>query len=184
MFRLVCYKAKNYALYDGERVTIRGSALRSRGIEPYLRRLTTALIHNLLGAGGETPAQLVEHYRTAIEARSLPVKELAKSENLGQSPEAYLQMIEAGGKPRRAAAEAALQMRNRPRMGERVAYYILQKRPGENADWQRARPLEQFDAATAPYEPHYYLEKLNDWITRYGAFISVKPTGVQEELGL
>jgi DNA polymerase I len=181
---MFCYKAKNYALYDGERVTIRGSALRSRGIEPYLRRLTTALIHNLLGAGGETPAQLVEQYRSAIEARTLPVKELAKSENLGQSPEAYLAMIAAGGKPRRAAAEAALQMRNRPRMGERVTYYILQKRPGENADWQRARPLEQFDPVNAPYDPHYYLEKLNDWITRYGPFISVKPTGVQEELHL
>lgn len=181
---MFCYKAKNYALYDGERVTIRGSALRSRGIEPFLRRLSDALIHNLLGAGGETPAQLVEHYRTAIGNRTLPVKELAKSENLGQSPEAYASMVEAGGKPRRAAAEAALQMRNRPRMGERVAYYIVPKRQGENADWQRAKAVELFDAETAPYDPHYYLEKLNDWIVRYGSFISVKPTGVQEELHL
>jgi len=181
---MFCYKAKNYALFDGEKVTIRGSALRSRGIEPYLRRLTTALIHNLLGAGGETPAQLVEHYRTAIENRTLPVRELGKSENLGQSPEAYTAMVEAGGKPRRAAAEAALQMPNPPRMGERVTYYILQKRTGENADWQRARPLGLFDAETAPYDPHYYLDKLNDWITRYGAFISVRPSGVQEEFGV
>jgi DNA polymerase I len=33
-----CYKAKNYALYDGRKITIRGSALRSRGIEPFLKR--------------------------------------------------------------------------------------------------------------------------------------------------
>lgn len=181
---MFCYKAKNYALYDGTRVTIRGSALRSRGMEPFLRRLTTALIHNLLGAGGETPAQLVEHYRAAIGDRTLPVKELAKSENLGQSPDAYVAMVEAGGKPRRASAEAALQMRNKPRMGERVAYYILPKKPGESADWQRARALELFDPESAPYDPHYYLEKLNDWVARYGPFISVKPTGVQEELNL
>jgi DNA polymerase elongation subunit (family B) len=181
---MFCYKAKNYALYDGERVTIRGSALRSRGIEPFLRRLSNSLIHNLLGAGGETPAQLVEHDRTEIENRTLPVKELAKSENLGQSPEAYASMVEAGGKPRRASGEVALQMRNRPRMGERVAYYIAPKRPGENADWQRAKALEFFDPETAPYDPHYYLDKLNDWIVRYGSFISVRPTGVQEELGL
>lgn len=181
---MFCYKAKNYALFDGENVTIRGSALRSRGIEPYLRRLTSALIHNLLDAGGESAARLVDHYRAAIESRSLPVRELAKSENLGQSPEAYLAMVAEGGKPRRAAAEAALQMPNRPRMGERVAYYILQKRAGENADWQRARPLELFDGESAPYDPHYYLEKLNDWVTRYGGFISLRPSGVQEELPL
>lgn len=181
---MFCYKAKNYALYDGEKVTIRGSALRSRGIEPYLRRLTSALIHNLLGAGGETAGRLVEHYRTAIEGRSLPVRELAKSENLGQSPEAYSAMVAAGDKPRRAAAEAALQMPNRPRMGERVTYYIPQKRAAGNADWQRARPLELFDGGTAPYDTHYYLDKLNDWVTRYGAFISVRPSGVQEELPL
>ena len=181
---MFCYKAKNYALYDGERVTIRGSALRSRGIEPYLRRLTTALVHNLLGAGGETPAELVEHYRKAIESRSVPVKELAKSENLSQSPEVYRSFAEGGGKPRRAAPEAALQMRNPPRMGERVSYYILPKRPREGADWQRARPLELYDPETAPYDPNYYLDKLNDWIERYGSFISVKPTGMQEELSL
>jgi len=33
---MFCYKAKNYALYDGKKITLRGSALRSRGIEPYL----------------------------------------------------------------------------------------------------------------------------------------------------
>jgi len=37
---MFCYKMKNYALYDGKKVTLRGSALRSRGIEPYLKKLS------------------------------------------------------------------------------------------------------------------------------------------------
>ena len=46
---MFCYKAKNYALYDGKKITLKGSALRSRGIEPYLKKLSDRLIQYLLG---------------------------------------------------------------------------------------------------------------------------------------
>jgi DNA polymerase elongation subunit (family B) len=36
---MFCDQAKHSALYDGKKVIIRGSALRSRGIEPYLKKL-------------------------------------------------------------------------------------------------------------------------------------------------
>ncbi len=179
---MFCYKAKNYALYDGEKVTIRGSALRSRGIEPYLKRLGDQLIRHLLGAGAESPLALAEEYRRRIAARAAEVRELAKSENLGQSAEAYEKFVAGGGKPRRAAAEAALQLTPRPRLGDRVAYFIAPKQKGMTADWQRARPVELFNAATAPYDPDYYLAKLDDWLERYGPFLGHKPTPAQGEL--
>ncbi len=179
---MFCYKAKNYALHDGEKITIRGSALRSRGIEPYLKKLGDRLIAFLLGASSESPLALVEEYRERIAARSVDVRELAKSENLGQSAEAYERFVAGGGKPRRAAAEAALQLSPRPRMGDRVAYYIAPKQKGATADWQRARPVEHFNAATAPYDTGYYLAKLDDWLDRYGPFLGHKPLPAQGEL--
>jgi DNA polymerase, archaea type len=172
---MFCYKAKNYALLESGRIILRGSALRSRGIEPYLKKLTDSLIRFLLGASDESPAALVERYRAGLADRSLPVVEVAKSEILGMNPEAYERFIEGGGKPRRAAAEAALQMTPRPRMGERVTYYITQKQKGRTSDWQRARPLASHDPAAAPYEPEYYIDKLDDWLERYGKFIGVAP---------
>ncbi len=179
---MFCYKAKNYALYDGEKVTVRGSALRSRGIEPYLKKLGDQLIRHLLGAGAESPLALAEEYRRRIAARAAEVRELAKSENLGQSAEAYEKFVAGGGKPRRAAAEAALQLTPRPRLGDRVAYFIAPKQKGMTADWQRARPVEAFNPATAPYDPDYYLAKLDDWLERYGPFLGHKPTPAQGEL--
>ncbi len=180
---MFCYKAKNYALYDGEKVIIRGSALRSRGIEPYLKKLSDQLIRFLLGAGAESPVALIEDYRRRIATRTAEVRELAKSENLGQSTDAYEKFVAGGGKPRRAAAEAALQLAPRPRLGERVAYYIVPKLKGNGpADWQRARPVELFDAVKAPYDPDYYLEKLDDWLVRHGEHLGVKPTPAQGEL--
>lgn len=174
---MFCYKAKNYALYDGKKVTIRGSALRSRGIEPYLKKLGNQLIRFLVGASAESPLGMVEDYRAKLAARALPVTEVAKAEVLSMNPDAYQRFIEGGGKPRRASAEAALLMAKRPRMGERVAYYITAKEKGKTSDWQRARPVAMHDAITAPYDPVYYADKLDDWLERYGPFLGVAPQG-------
>jgi DNA polymerase elongation subunit (family B) len=172
---MFCYKAKNYALYDGKKIQLKGSALRSRGIEPYLKKLSDQMIRFLVGATTESPAGLIEDFRARLPGRGIPVSELAKSETLNQAPDAYERLIAEGGKPRRASAEVALQLTPRPRMGERVAYYITVKAKGKTSDWQRARALALYDAAVAPYDPDYYLEKLDDWIVRYGAFLGVKP---------
>ena len=179
---MFCYKAKNYALYDGLRIILRGSALRSRGIEPFLRQLTDRLIHHLLGAGGESPLPLLEDYRRRLAAREIKIEEIAKSEILGQNPASYAQFVAAGGKPRRAAAEVAQQINPAPRMGDRVSYYITPKSKGRSADWQRAQAVANYDPQRNPYDPAYYAKKLDDWLERYGAFLGVQPAKPQGEL--
>ncbi len=169
---MFCYKAKNYALLEGEKVIIRGSALRSRGVEPFLRDLTQKLIRFLLGLDDKDPAERANDVQAIIEAGDYPVERLAKSEILSQNPEAYRKKIEAGGKPRRASAEVALKLGESVRMGDRVSYFIAPKEKGQTADWQRALPLEHFDKESAPYDPRYYVKKLDDWRKRYAPFHS------------
>lgn len=181
---MFCYKAKNYALAAGGEITLRGSALRSRGIEPFLKRLGDQLIAYLLGVSADSPVAEIGRLRKAIAAREQPVADLAKAESLSQNPEAYQQWVAGGGKPRRAAAEVALQMNPRPRMGERVSYYIGAKARGQTSDWQRARPLAAHDPVSAPYDPVYYLGKIDDWLERYGRFLGIKPQGAQQEMSL
>ena len=181
---MFCYKAKNYALAAGGEITLRGSALRSRGIEPFLKRLSDQLIAYLLGVAADSPAAEIARLRENITARRQPVADLAKSETLGQNPAAYEQWIAGGGKPRRAAAEVALQMTPRPRMGERVSYYIGPKAKGQNSDWQRARPLAAHDPVAAPYAAEYYLVKIDDWVERYGRFLGIQPEAAQQEMTL
>lgn len=168
---MFCYGAKNYALYDGEKVTIRGSALRSRGIEPFLKELTNTLIHFLLGAGEESPLDLAERMRQEIRTGEMPVARLAKSEYLSQSPAAYQKKIEGGGKPRRASLEVALSLEPTPKMGDRVSYFVLPREKGQTTAWQRARALQQYDPITAPYDTKYYIKKIGDWEKRYGTFL-------------
>jgi DNA polymerase, archaea type len=179
---MFCYKAKNYALRDGAKIILRGSALRSRGIEPFLKQLTDRLIRYLLGAAEESPLALLEDYRKRITAREVAIAEIAKSEVLGQNPEAYEKFVAGGGKPRRAAAEVALQLNPRPRMGDRVSYYVTARAKGQTTDWQRARPAALHDPVRAPYDPDFYVKKLEDWLERYGSFLGVQPSKPQGEL--
>lgn len=180
---MFCYKAKNYALYDGTKITLRGSALRSRGTEPFLKKLTDQLIAFLLGASPQSPLGLLEDYRKKIAALAVPIEELAKGETLSQNLDAYERFIAEGGKPRRASAEAALKLSPRPRMGDRIAYYIAARNQNRASDWQRARALALYDPANAPYDADYYIEKLNDWLERYGTFLGVTPPPEHEVQG-
>ena len=182
---MFCYKAKNYALAaQTEEITLRGSALRSRGIEPLSEGedLSDHLIAYLLGTSSASPVTEVERLRQSITNRLHPVTDLAKSESLSQNPAAYEQWVAGGGKPRRAAAEVALQMNPRPRMGERISYYIGPKAKGQTSDWQRARPLAAYDAVNAPYAVDYYIVKIDDWLERYGRFLGIRPNTSQQEL--
>lgn len=71
-------------------------------------------------------------------------------------------------------------------MGERISYYMTPKGRGQTGDWQRVRPISLFDPATAPYDPIYYADKLDDWLRRYGTFLGIEPAkesgGVQGEM--
>ncbi|HEU5080441.1 MAG TPA: DNA polymerase domain-containing protein [Opitutaceae bacterium] len=177
---MFCYKAKNYVLYDGHKMIIRGSALRSRGIEPYLKKLSDHLMHFLVGASADSPVKEIEKLREEIRFGRLPVQQLAKTEVISQNPDAYEKWVAEGGKPRRASAEAALQQVPRPRMGDRVTYYVSAAM-NKTADWQRAKPIGAFDAVKAPYDREYYLNKLDEWVERYGPFLGIKPKVEQTE---
>jgi DNA polymerase elongation subunit (family B) len=180
---MFCYKAKNYALLEGGHIHLKGSSFRSRGMEPFLKRLTTHLVRWLLGAEKQPCQELVAEYRSRIASGTMDIGELARSEYLSMNPEAYRRKMEEGGKPRRASLEVALRMTPPPVMGSRVAYYILPKEKGQTSDWQRARPLSAYDSSSAPYAPEYYLAKLDDWEERYAAFLN-PDSPRQDELSL
>ena len=179
---MFCYGAKNYALYDGKKITIRGSALRSRGMEPFLKKLTTHLIRFLLELESVSPFELASELRSKIETRDVGILQLAKSEYISKSPDNYQKLIDAGGKPRRASLEVALQIKPRPRQGERVSYYIQPAEKGKKSDWQRARSIDAYDPEHHPYDPVYYTKKIDAWIKRYGPFIGADPEQDQKEL--
>ena len=138
---MLCYKAKNYALLDGDHVILKGSAFRNRATEPFLRKLTQTLIYDkLLGRDDEVPAA-IESMRGEISSGKADIYDLAKGEYISKSPAQYQSDVMSTGKGRRAAMEAALLMRPLPEVGDKVSYYITRGDGKKAPDWKRARPL-------------------------------------------
>lgn len=179
---MLCYKAKNYALYGDGKMITRGSALRSRGMEPFLRELTDFLLRSLLGIEAGSIAQRLRDVRNQIQQGTMPGGKLAKAEYLSMAPENYQNQVDTGKKNRRASLEAAMQMSPLPAMGDLVRYYISAGTSGKQPDWQKAVPLEKMDPETTPYDPQYYMKRLAEWEKRYTEFLPEDNS--QEELRL
>ncbi len=169
---MLCYKAKNYALVEDGKMRLKGSALRSRAMEPYLKDISNEILKIELGLSKEDLSKKLLDEKRRIESGEYPVERLAKSEYISLSPSAYEAEILRAGKGRRAAMEAACLMNPRPKSGDRVFYYIAKSSDGKKQpDWKRARPLEGCDLKSNPYDPDYYVGKLRDICERFSEVV-------------
>lgn len=180
---MFCYKAKNYALLDSQsgKISVKGSALKSRAMEPFLRMLTNDFVSIMLGAKKGDMKAIIADISEKIKSGTCDISLLAKSEYLTGSLANYLKEVQTNKKPKRAAYQAALMLVPLPHTGEKVSYYITESQKRQ-PDWKNARPVELYDAKNYPYSKSYYLDKLNDWIKRYSEFLGgLKPENCAPE---
>jgi DNA polymerase, archaea type len=155
------YKMKNYALLEDDgTVILKGAALKSRGLEPFLRDfLREWLTLTLHGRDEEIPA-LAARRRADIAERRLPVAAFAKTEMLTDSPATYQRKREAGGKSRQPAYEVALASGREFQAGDAVSYYVTGDK--KNAPVHaHARLAAAFDPRHRDENVPYYLAKLD-----------------------
>ena len=169
------YKKKNYALLDASgSVTIRGSGLRSRGIEKYLREFLAAMIRLLLEGRGEEVNQLYHGFNERLKQHRMDIALLAKTETLTESPENYQQKIKAKKRNRAAAYELALSSGRDFRAGDQVSYYVT------GTD-KKVRVFEncKFASSYDPVHPDenvaYYQAKLLELVKKFQEFLPASP---------
>jgi len=167
---MFCYKSKNYALLseNGE-IAITGAALKSRGVEPFIREYLKQFISFLLNEEFQKIHSLTEEYRKNIENSSIPLSKLAKSENLKESPENYSSKISSGKGRRSAAYELALKAQRSYRQGDQVSYYVIgtkKKLSVVDNSCLLADAPEERDENTA-----YYIAKLDDIYKKFAVFV-------------
>lgn len=155
------YKMKNYALLCGDgSLVIRGAALKSRGIEKYLRRFTEEMIRlKLQGRDSEIPA-LKESFESAIRDRKLPLPELAKTVTLQDSPATYAAKIGGKARGRDAAYELALKSGRDYAAGDQLSYYVTGSKKSVAAH-ENARLVSDADPAARDENVAYYIAKLD-----------------------
>ncbi|HEY4745402.1 MAG TPA: DNA polymerase domain-containing protein [Desulfuromonadaceae bacterium] len=173
---MFAYKTKNYALwgYDGAMV-IRGSSLRSRGMERYLREFMREAITLLLTAGGEGITQLHDRFVARLIARDFPVEWVARTETLGESPATYREKLRARKRNPSAAFEIALAAERAYRAGDQISYYV--SGAGKDAvAYEQCRPVSAFDPTRPDVNIPYYIEKLRNLKRRFDPFLPQEPT--------
>ena len=165
------YKMKNYVLLDARgALRVKGSSLRSRGIELYLRQWMEAMFQLVLtGRRAEVPA-LVKRWEEDFRHHRVPVRQFMRTETLQDSLAAYQEKLRDGQRNASAAYELALRSMRPYQPGDQISYYVAR-------DEFRAKVNEAAKLATSwdPEAPDentaYYLAKLRDLYDKFRPLI-------------
>jgi DNA polymerase I len=174
------YKAKNYALLDDfGSILIKGGALKSRGMEPYLRDYLETFLRMLLQGEPEKAAALRKELTAKIRQRELPIAALAKTEALQDSLASYARKITASSRNRSAAFELALKSGRNYQAGDRISYYIAGTSKKVIA-YENARLVSEWNPEARDENVEYYVSKLDELANKFEEHASRRP--VQAEL--
>lgn len=163
------YKMKNYALLEDDgTVILKGAALKSRGLEPYLRDFLREWITLTLQGRSQEIPEMVARRRDDIAQRRLPVTALAKTELLTDAPSTYLKKREAGGKSRQPAYEVAINSGRVYQAGDAVSYYVTGAKKNVPVH-ANARLAAEFNPVNRDENVPYYLAKLDALVKKLDA---------------
>ena len=164
---MLSYKMKNYVLLDPRgKLLIKGSGLRSRGIELFQRQWMEEMFRLLLtGRRGEILA-LVRRWHDDFEAHRVAVKQFMKTETLQESPAVYAEKTKAGRRNAGAAYELALKSARPYQAGDQVSYYVAGdgKRIKVN---EAAKLATEWDPAAPDENTPYYVAKLYELYEKF-----------------
>lgn len=172
---MYCHKMKNYALLseDGT-MTIKGAALKSRGLEPFQRNYLKDYLRLRLEGRDAEIAALQDSYREQLTTRVWPIETLAKSERLQTDPKTYEAKRSAAKKtPKRAAYELALHSDREYKAGDMIRYYVAGNKKSVVVS-AAARSVRDWDAGNRDENVPYYLAKLEALFAKFGSPTSAR----------
>ncbi|MFQ5539830.1 MAG: DNA polymerase domain-containing protein, partial [Candidatus Binatia bacterium] len=165
------YKMKNYALLDNKgRLLIKGSGLRSRGLELFQRRWIEEMLLLLLrGEKDQIPA-LYQRYLEDIEQHRMDISLLMKTETLQDSLETYQVKVKAKKRNPSAVYETALRSERPYQPGDQISYYVT----GQGAKVkinENCKLASQWDPKHPDENVEHYRAKLKDLYEKFRPFI-------------
>ncbi len=122
---MLSYKMKSYALLDERgRLVLKGSALRSRGLEPFVRLLIEELVRLLITGRSDEVKSVIDRWTHDFAAHRVPVRLFARTETLQDPLDVYQQRVRAGARNISAAYEVALASGRDLLVGDQITYYV------------------------------------------------------------
>jgi DNA polymerase elongation subunit (family B) len=156
------YKMKTYALLDSRgRLNLKGSAFRSRGLEPFQRRVIEELVGLLLAGNRADAKGVIDRWLADFAAHRVDIRTFARTETLQEPLEVYRERVATGVRAPSAAYELAAASGRPVQPGDQISYYVTgrtarvpvneaaklaslweRERPDENVDFYQSKVLE------------------------------------------
>lgn len=164
------YKLKTYAALDERgRLLLRGSGFRSRGIEPFVRRLIEEIVGLLLAGRGRDVKAVVERWLDDFAARRVDPRLFARTETLGDTLETYRDKVAQGLRNPSAAYELAAAAGRAWQPGDQISYYVA-GRGAQVAVNEQARLLSGWNPERRDENVEYYQAKVREVWERFRPF--------------
>ncbi len=171
------YKAKNYALLSEDgKLSIKGAALKSRGLEKFQRIFIERAVRALCEGKPEVIPVMHAEFAKALRDRTWEPEMFVKTEALQDSLEAYQRKIATFSRNRSAAFELALKSGRKMQAGDRVTYYITGTKKSVTA-YESAKLVEEWDAGKRDENVAYYTAKLDELAGKFEAFVPASAGG-------
>ncbi len=165
------YKMKNYILltYDGKMI-IKGSGLKSRGLELYLRKFIEEMFYLLLTDRKDEIEQLFNNYCQKIMKHQWDVKMFQKSDTLQESLSTYQEKVAKKKRNPAAVYELALKTGRDYSPGDQISYYITGTKKNVTA-YKNCKLAYLWDKNNPDENTNYYIGKLQDLYKKFKKFM-------------
>ena len=165
------YKMKNYALLDQKnRLLIKGSGLRSRGLELFQRQWMEEMLLSLLTGERKKVPALYQRYLEDIERHRMDIAMLMKTETLQDSLETYQAKIREKKRNPAAAYELALGAARPYQPGDQISYYVTGKSAKVKIN-ENSKLASQWDSKNPDENVEHYKAKLKELYEKFRPFI-------------
>ena len=167
---MLSYKAKTYALLDRSgRVTLKGSAFRSRGLEPFQRAIIAEVVGLLLVERGGEARVVIDRWLDDFAAHRVEPRTFARTETLQDTLDRYRERVAAGARATSAAYELALASGRAWAPGDQISYYVAGRGARVPVN-EYARLVTEWNPARPDENVEYYQMKILELWERFKPF--------------
>jgi DNA polymerase elongation subunit (family B) len=144
-------------------VQLKGSGFRSRGLEPFQRRVIEEIVRLLLEGKRAEVRAIVDRWLTAFAGHQIPIKQFARTETLQDTVDVYRERVQANLRSPSAAYELVIAAGRVCQPGDQVSYYVagrsrnvvVNEQARLASEWDPGRPDENVE--------HYQGKVLEIW---------------------
>lgn len=175
---MLSFKMKNYALLDyNNNLILKGAALKSRGLEKFLRNFTNEIIYLILNDEAHKINDLYNNYYKLIETKKMSISDICKTETITEPLKTYENKVKNKKRNPAAHYELALKSKRDFQPGDQISYYITGNTKKVTA-YNNCKLKEEFDETNPDYNVPYYLDKLEN---QYKKFLELVPSQILNE---